>query len=106
MTTNSDTAEIIEDAHVKNVSEDFDWYAPLDQPTNTTTIFWYREPSMEEQAHQKLDEAAEAVNQMRVIKLPDPMSIEHLMTHLPKHPDCADCQKSKLKTCTLQKGTS
>ena len=96
MTTNSDTGVIIEDVNVKDVSEDFDWYAALEQPTNITTVFWHREPSMEEQARQKLDEAADTGNQMRISKLPDPMSVEHLMTHLLKHPDCAACQKSKL----------
>ena len=97
MTTNSDTGEIIENVNVTDVAEDFDWFAALEQPTNITTICWYREPSMEEQARQKLDEAADAVNQIRLSKLPDPMSVEHLMTHLPKHPDRAACQKSKLK---------
>ena len=52
---------------------------------------------MEEQAQRRIDDAADAVKQMRVSQLPDPMSIQHLMTHLPKHPDCPDCQKAKLK---------
>ena len=52
---------------------------------------------MEEQAQRRIDEAADAVKQMRVSQLPDPMSIQHLMTHLPKHPDCPECQKAKLK---------
>ena len=52
---------------------------------------------MEEQAEQRTKEAADAVNQMRLNNLPDPLSIQHLMTHLPKHPDCLDCQKAKLK---------
>ena len=65
MTTNSDTGEIIEGVYVKEVSEEFDWYAPFDKPTNITTILWYREPPMEEQAKQKHDDAANAVHQMR-----------------------------------------
>ena len=52
---------------------------------------------MEAQAEERTSEAADAVNQMRLSKLPDPMSLQHLMTHLPKHPDCPDCQKAKLK---------
>ena len=52
---------------------------------------------MEEHAEQRTSDAADAVNQMRLSKLPDPMSLQHLMTHLPKHPDCPDCQKAKLK---------
>ena len=97
MTTDSNTGEIIEDIFVKDAPEDFDWYAPLSKPTSTTTILWYREPTMEEQAQRRIDDAADAVKQMRVSQLPDPMSIQHLMTHLPKHPDCPECQKAKLK---------
>ena len=54
---------------------------------------------MEEQAEQRTSDAADAVTQMRLSKskLPDPMSLQHLMTHLPKHPDCLDCQKATLK---------
>ena len=97
MTTNFDTGDVIEDILVKDAPEDFDWYAPLNNPTNIVTTFWYKELSMEEQAEQRTKEAADAVNQMRLNNLPDPLSIQHLMTHLPKHPDCLDCQKAKLK---------
>ena len=30
-------------------------------------------------------------------RLPDPNSLEHLMTYLPKHPDCKACQIANLK---------
>ena len=29
--------------------------------------------------------------------LPDPNSLEHLLTHLPKHPGCYSCQLAKMK---------
>ena len=32
--------------------------------------------------------------------LPDPNSLEHLLTHLPKHPGCYSCQLAKMKKDT------
>ena len=41
----------------------------------------------------------EAKHELNVIKggTPGPNSLEHLLTHLPKHPDCQICKIAKMK---------
>ena len=44
-----------------------------------------------------IKQADMVVEEARISALPDPNSLEHLMTHLPKHPDCRACQIAKMK---------
>ena len=100
-TTNTRTGDVIEDVTVANAGDDFDWYSKLPAPTDITTTFWYtpvaRPPDHLKSAREKLDEAEKLLDDDRKDRLPDPNSLEHLMTHLPKHPDCKACQIANLK---------
>ena len=45
-----------------------------------------------------MKQAETVLEEARISTLPDPNSLEHLMTHLPKHPDCRACQIAKMKS--------
>ena len=44
-----------------------------------------------------MTQAEMVLEEARISTLPDPNSLGHLMTHLPKHPDCRACQIAKMK---------
>ncbi len=44
-----------------------------------------------------MKQAETVLEEARMSTLPDPNSLEHLMTHLPKHPDCRAGQIAKMK---------
>ena len=104
LTTNFDTGDVIEDILVKDAPEDFDWYAPLNNPTNIVTTFWYKELSMEEQAasrtaHERSGRCCEpdAIEQSaRSIVYPAPDDTPSETPGLP------GLSKGKIETCTLQ----
>ena len=67
-----------------------------DAPANAKSVSGVATPGLE------VEEAAEAEEQEEVAaEAPsgtavDPTSLEHLLTHLPKHPHCSACQRAKL----------